>query len=229
MSFLEALRSSGSPLIAEIKPRLPDGSSLTCGRSLPELVQRYHELGPACLSVVTGRWFGGTPILVKQVRELSDRPILRKDFITRRHQLVESIELGADAVLLTAELLPPEGLNRLVSGCLELGLTPFVEVTTAEQIERIAQPSSCVVAVNNRDIRTKERTGDGIARSRELVEMVIGSRCAFPISASGIDHPDTGRELLSLGYRGLLVGTALLRASDHLAWRELAATPVGAA
>jgi len=224
--FLEALAEAPLPLVMEVKPRAADGTDLLRGRRVADLVARYEAAGAPCLSVVTGRWFGGTPDLLRDVVACTDLPVLRKDFLTRREQLVASRDLGASAVLLTAQLLPAVALRTLVLQALDLGLTPFVEVVDETEIASVVAAERCVVAVNNRDVRDGERTGAGPARSLALLDAVRRTGCRVPVSASGIDSPQVARTMLDAGYRGLLVGTALLRhdgsTADLSAWTALA-------
>lgn len=219
--FTEALRSTNIPMIGEIKARSATGQDLDRGRSVAELVERYATLNLPCLSVVTGRWFGGTDALLEEARRISSLPILRKDFITRRAQVDHSIDLGADAVLLTAGLLPPEGLNDLITHCGTRGVTPFVEVVDRQELSSIHAPETGIIAVNNRDIKNQERTGTGIGRSMDLAADVIRSGTPCPVSASGIEDPETANALLSIGYRGLLVGTALMADPVPERWKAV--------
>lgn len=226
--FYDALREAALPLVMEIKPQNSDGVNLLGGRSLDEIVDAYERAQAPCISVVTGKWFGGTPQLVADIRSRTDLPILRKDFITRKSQLEQTAELGGDAVLLTAQLLPSDALLRLSGEALEYGLTPFIEVVSAEEIyavRRVAQHS--IVAVNNKDIRTQERGAANLERSRRLLPAVLESGCALPVSASGIDTPEDARKVLSWGYRGLLVGTALLDAAQLDTWSDIGRVSAG--
>ena len=65
--FIDALRSARRPLIMEVKCRDAHGTELLDGRAVGEVVRRYARAGAPCLSVVTGRWFGGTPDLLTEV------------------------------------------------------------------------------------------------------------------------------------------------------------------
>lgn len=220
--FHETLALAGLPLIMEVKLQGPDGADLMGGRPVPEVVASYLAAGAPCLSVVTGRWFGGSPELLSEVRALTDLPLLRKDFITRQSQLDQTADLGGDAVLLTAQLLPVEGLRRLAEGALARGLTPFIEVVSAEEIHSISDlAAESIIAVNNKDIRTRERDAPDLDRSHRLLGDVLDQGCTLPVSASGIDTPEIAQWLLSLGYRGLLVGTALLDHGDLSQWSGL--------
>jgi indole-3-glycerol phosphate synthase len=164
LPFLDHLLSwrdhGKTPVIAEIKVRSAKEGPLMEGRSVESVVAQYVTGGAACLSVVTGRWFGGDSRLFEQVRALTDLPLLRKDFIVSRKELDASKAMGANAVLLTRRLLRPEMLTKLAEEALALELTPFVEVADEAELETTVLPRDAVLAINNRDIRIKE-TDDG--------------------------------------------------------------------
>ncbi|MER5889413.1 indole-3-glycerol-phosphate synthase [Streptomyces sp. NPDC001941] len=219
--FIEALLGAERPLVMEVKRRDAHGMDLISGRTPADIVTSYEAAGAPCISVVTGRWFGGTPELLRDVARLTQLPLLRKDFITRRDQLAATRELGASAVLLTAALLPASSMRTLVTAALSEGLTPFVEVTTEAELAAVPHADECVIAVNNKDIKARERDPGDIGRSLTLLPALLETGTPCPVSASAIDTPETAALLLSAGYKGLLVGTALMRASDLRAWPKV--------
>ena len=218
--FVDALLAAERPLIMELKARAADGADLLGGRGVGELVRRYEAAGAPCLSVVTGPWFGGSVALLREVVEHTHLPVLQKDFFTNLRQLRSAREAGAAAVLLTAGLLPDVALPRLVEASVTLGVTPFIEVTSAAEIAALPPCGDCVVAVNNKDIGRRERGAADIARSLRLLPEVRDTGTPAPVSASGIVDPSVGAQLLDAGYAGLLVGTGLLRAPRLEAWLD---------
>lgn len=217
-TFLDALLSAPVPVITEVKLTDGTGADLLGARPVSEVVDAYHDAGAPCMSVVTGRWFGGNSRLLREVAALTDAPLLQKDFLTRQSQLRQTRELGASAVLLTATLLPAAVLGHLIEHALRLGLTPFVEVRDEQEIDAVTHGPDCIVAVNNKDIRGRERDRGDLERSVALLAAVAGSGTPCPVSASGIHRPDVAAHLVDSGYAGLLVGTALLRTSSPRAW-----------
>ena len=219
--FIECLIGASRPLIMEVKRRDAHGNDLLGGRSVTDVVAVFESAGAPCISVVTGRWFGGTESMLREVTDITDRPVLQKDFITRRDQLDTAVRLGASAVLLTAALLPRSSMNNLIKASLSLGLTPFVEVTSEAEINGVLHPEECVIAVNNKDIRTGERDTGDVERSVRLLPTLTRSGTRCPVSASGIDRPEIAARLLEEGFAGLLIGTSLLRASGLQAWLDV--------
>ena len=220
MTFIDSLLAAERPVIMEVKRKDAHGNDLLGTRSVAELVAEYQAAGAPCLSVVTGRWFGGTEDTLREVARLTDLPLLQKDFITRQSQLLKARELGASAVLLTAALLPASSLAKLVDQSLGLGLTPFVEVTNEAEVASVPVADQCVIAVNNKDIKVQERDAGDIDRSLAMLAPVLATGTTCPVSASGIESPEVAGQLLQAGFAGLLVGTALLRSGQVQAWMD---------
>lgn len=216
--FIETLLGADRPLIMELKRRDPHGADLFGDRTIPEIVAEYEAAGAPCLSVVTGKWFGGADSMLREVASLTDRPVLQKDFITRKDQLEKAKALGASAVLLTAGLLPRSSMHTLVEGSLAIGLTPFVEVTDESEIDALPRADECVVAVNNKNIKNKEKDAGDLDRSLRLLPALTRSGTRCPVSASGITQPEDAVRILGAGYKGLLIGTGLLRTNNLTEW-----------
>ncbi|MEU9235805.1 indole-3-glycerol-phosphate synthase [Streptomyces subrutilus] len=217
-AFTDALATARRPLVMEVKRQDADGRDLTRGRPIAEIVRGYEEAGAPCVSVVTGRWFGGSEDLLAEVAALTRLPLLRKDFLTSRRQLERSRDLGASAVLLTAKVLPAGSLARLTDHALDCGLTPFVEVADAAEAAAVHRGAQCVVAVNNKDIATRERLAGDVDRGAALLPDVLRTGTRFPVSASAIDTPARAAGLLRHGFGALLMGTSLLGTPSLTDW-----------
>ena len=216
--FIDALLGSPLPVIMEVKRSDADGVQLMGDRGVTELIAEYTEAGAPCISVVTGRWFGGNDEMLLEAAAVTDLPILKKDFITREKQVVEAKEMGASAALLTARIMPKSSFQKMIEVILGHGLTPFVEVADHDEIESVVHAADCIVAVNNKDIRTQEREPGDIDQSRSLLEATIATGTPCPVSASAITDPRVAAELVTAGYKGLLIGTGLLLAPSVREW-----------
>jgi indole-3-glycerol phosphate synthase len=216
--FIDALLGASLPVIMEVKRQDADGNQLMGERTIPEVVAEYTAAGAPCISVVTGRWFGGDDQMLRDVAELTDLPLLKKDFITREHQIAEAKEIGASAILLTAKLLPKTALPKVIENTLAQGLTPFVEVVDEDELGRVTHPEDCVIAINNKDITTQERDAGDIDVSRAMLEPAMRTGTTCPVSASAITDPKVGAELIDAGFKGLLIGTGLLRSGSVQGW-----------
>ena len=144
-------------------------------RTTGDIVAQYVAAGAPCISVVTGRWFGGDDELFRDAVELTDLPLLKKDFITRERQILEAKHMGASAILLTARILPKSSFQRLIETILAHELTPFVEVADRDELESVIHAEDCIIAINNKDIRNQERDGGEIEVSRSLLQATLAT------------------------------------------------------
>jgi indole-3-glycerol phosphate synthase len=113
-------------------------------------------------------------------------------------------------VLLIAAALDDDALARLRATAEdELGLDAVVEVHTSEELRRAVMTGAKFIGVNNRDLRT-------FRTSLETSEHLIAEapRDRIMISESGLQDPKSLRHLRALGFRGFLIGEALMRAPD---------------
>ena len=216
--FTDALLASRLPVIMEVKRQDGNGVELMGDRTIEEVVSDYTAAGAPCLSVVTGRWFGGEEAMLDEVVSLTDLPILKKDFITRESQIVSAKERGASAILLTARILSKSSFQKLIATILRHDLTPFVEVADHDELATVVHTEDCIVAINNKDIRNQERDGGDLDLSRSLLEATLETGTPCPVSASAITDPRIAAELVTIGFKGLLIGTGLLRSGNVQGW-----------
>jgi len=91
----------------------------------------------------------------------------------------------------------------------ELGLDAMVEVHTSEELRRVLRAGARIIGVNNRDLRTFRTSMD---TSERLIAEAPPDRVM--VSESGLQDPKSLRHLWALGFRGFLIGEALMRAPD---------------
>ena len=219
--LLRALESNprAVKIIAEFKRRSPSAGTIRDDLSAMEIATRYERGGACAISVLTDeQYFGGSILDLGAIRANTALPLLRKDFIIDKIQIYEAAAAGADAVLLIVAALDDSALARLRATAEdELGLDALVEVQTSEELHRAVKASARIIGVNNRDLRT-------FRTSLETSERLIAEapRDRVIISESGLQKPKSLRHLRELGFRGFLMGEALMRAPDpEAALRDL--------
>jgi indole-3-glycerol phosphate synthase len=153
--------------------------------------------------------FGGSLEDLATARAATALPVLRKDFIVDRYQLLEAVAAGADAVLLIVAALSPEELRRLHDEAAELGLDALVEVHDADELDLALSLEAALIGINNRDLTTlKVDTG----RTFELLARVDGT--AATVAESGLHDRAQLDELKGAGVDAVLIGEALMRSED---------------
>jgi indole-3-glycerol phosphate synthase len=96
--FVAALRSRPKPAaIAEFKRASPSEGTIRADADPRHVAALYVDAGAACISVLCDARFGGSLDDLRLVRSSVSVPLLCKDFILSRRQLLEAREAGADA------------------------------------------------------------------------------------------------------------------------------------
>jgi indole-3-glycerol phosphate synthase len=218
--FAAALRSRGLSIIAEMKQRTPSRGVLTDDYQPADLARRYAEGGAVALSVLTHMaGFGGRPEHVVLVREATELPVLRKDFITDDYEIAEARASGADAVLLIAAALEPEQLGRLLAVARSRGVAAVVEVHDERELQTGLTAGAGIIGINHRNLRTFEIDLTLTERLRRGIPAGV-----IVVAESGIHTADDARRMRDAGADAILVGEELMRAHDPSARiRELTA------
>ena len=116
---------------------------------------------------------------------------------------------GADAVLLIAECLDDCSLRSLHNHCIELGMTPLVELYDPANLPRVLDAGARLVGVNNRNLHTFEVDLQHVVRLRAQVP----EDCVL-VAESGIRTHDDVSMLAAAGIEAMLVGESLTREAD---------------
>jgi len=221
--FVQTLESEPQWLniIAEFKRRSPSVGIISSDLSATEVARCYERGGACAISVLTDEeYFGGSIADLSAVRASTELPIVRKDFIIDPIQIYEAAIAGADAVLLIAGALDDTALAKLraiVEN--ELALDALIEVHTSQELRRALNAGAKMIGVNNRSLQTFQV-------SLETSERLIAEapRDRIMISESGLKTAKSLRHLQALGFRGFLIGEALMRSGDpEAALRDLIA------
>ncbi len=210
--LLAALSPRGGPMrvIAEVKRASPSAGAISAGLDAPAPARRYAAAGAAAISVLTdGPGFGGSLADLVAVRAAVAVPVLRKDFVLDRYQLLEARAAGADAALLIVAALEDDLLRRLLDDCAALGLSALVEAHDLAEAERAVAAGARIVGVNNRDLRTFQVD---LATSERILPTLPAQ--VRGVAESGVRTGDDARRLRRAGAANLLVGEALVRAVD---------------
>jgi indole-3-glycerol phosphate synthase len=184
--------------------------------------------GAAAISVLTepSRFDGSLEHLAEVVRAVTGAgvPVMRKDFLVDRRQILEARAAGASGVLLIVAMLNDKELPDLLACAREHSLFVLLEAFDERDLERIrallengrcaddAANRTLLVGINIRDLRTLAVDSGRLARLAPLLPE--GAVC---VAESGLASPSDAATAASLGYHMGLVGTALMRAANPAA------------
>jgi indole-3-glycerol phosphate synthase len=210
-AFVAALsRRDRLNVIAECKRRSPSRGVIKRDYDPVAIATGYAAAGAAAISVLTEpTFFDGTLDHLAAVRAAVPLPLLRKDFIVDRYQLVEARAAGADAALLIVAALGEAELRTLIGEAEALGLAVLVEVHDENELLVALDAGARVIGVNNRNLRT---LAVSVEASDRLIAHMPGDRVA--VAESGLRTRGDLVRLSSLGYRAFLVGERLMESRD---------------
>lgn len=193
-------------IVAEIKRKSPGAGEIRPDLNLVSQLEIYELQGASGISVLTDyRYFGGSIEDLKQIRNMTNLPILRKEFILDEYQLFESKAAGADSVLLIASILEKEQAHQLTIVAKSLGLEVLFEIHSFEELNKLNDEID-ILLINNRNLKTQETQ---VQHSFELASYL--PEHLVKISASGISNSDQLDQLQHLGFNGALIGESLLK------------------
>ena len=211
------LRLARFDVIAELKLRSPAAGVLAhAALDRRTQVEAYARGGAAAVSVLTepDEFKGDLKHLHEAAAQLrgSACPVMRKDFLTDPYQVIEARAAGAGGVLVIVGLLDDAELDAVLACASELGLFVLLEAFTAEDLARIGAlevdttRAPVLAGVNCRNLRD---LSVDFARFTELAPRLPPHLPC--VAESGIDSAASVEAIAALGFRLVLVGSALMR------------------
>ncbi|HEX3464157.1 MAG TPA: indole-3-glycerol phosphate synthase TrpC [Candidatus Elarobacter sp.] len=210
-AFRSALASARGPaIIAEIKRASPSVGLIVPHLDPAEVAREYQAAGADAVSVLTeSDHFLGDLAYVDVARAATKLPILRKDFLSTRYEVVQSAAYGADAILAIVAGLTDGCIAEMIEEARRYAMDVLVEVHTEAELYRALAAGAKLLGINNRNLHTFETD---LAVTEELLPLVPAGTVV--ISESGVKSQDDVRRLVEHGARGVLVGESLMRAAD---------------
>ncbi|MFW6267093.1 MAG: indole-3-glycerol phosphate synthase TrpC [Halanaerobium sp.] len=217
-SLKEKLAQNDISLLAEIKKASPSKGLIQPDFKPAAQLKAYEQAGAAGISILTDQeFFQGSKQILKDMRQLTELPILRKEFIIDPLQIYESFFIGADVVLLIAAILDDQQLESFLNLCRQLKLEAIVEVHNLDELERVLKTEAEIIGINNRDLNDfsvdLKTTAELTAELKKL-----GQRDNYYLIAeSGIKTREDIVFLKEIGVDGVLIGETLMRAESPAA------------
>ena len=205
--FAAAFSGPGLHVISELKKASPSKGLIREDFRPADLARELTDAGAAALSVLAEphKFLGGEES-VRIARANTDLPILFKDFVSTRYQILRARACGADAVLLIAAVLGDVEMSDLLSYARSLGMEALVETHTEDEISRAVGVGAKIIGVNCRDLKTFHTDPSITAGLIRLIPEGV-----VRIAESGMRSKEDLRLLRSAGADGFLIGEALMR------------------
>jgi len=211
--FERALSGGDLAFICECKKASPSKGLIAPEFPYLDIARTYEAAGAEAISVLTEpKWFLGSDDYLREIAEQVSIPCLRKDFTVDEYMLYEAKLLGASAALLICAILDEVRLKDYIRICDGLGLSALVEAHDEAEVEMALRAGAKIIGVNNRNL--KDFTVD-TGNSRRLRAMIPPD--VLFVSESGVRDASDVQAAREMGANAVLVGEALMRATDKRA------------
>ena len=217
-SLRDAKARNGGAVIAEFKRASPSLGPFAADRDFDVQLQAYRDGGATAVSILAEpALFQGSADEVRAGARYG-MPRLYKGFVLDVRHLDEAATVAqADAVLLIARVLGKH-TAAFADAARERGLEPLVELHELGEIPYARDSGATLVGINARDLAS-------FAISTPTADPL---REAFPdavlIRESGLATPDDARAAFAQGFDAALIGEALMRNDDPIAFLQACRT-----
>lgn len=193
-------------VLAEVKRASPSKGQMAQIADPAALAKTYADNGASAISVLTEeRKFKGSLEDLSAVRKVVSVPLLRKDFIANEQQILEARAVGADIILLIVAGLEEKVIAKLMKFTVELGMTPFIETHSAQELKVALGLGSEFVGINARDLSTFETDRNLFAKLVDLIPQGV-----IKVAESAVRNADDVAHYRRAGADVVLVGEALV-------------------
>ena len=210
-SIIQEIKKQKNALIVEFKRFSPSVKNFNKIRSIQDTIEIYDKSKCCCISILTDKNFGGSLNDISIAKKLTNKPIIRKDFIIDKTQILESKLYGADAILLIAKILTRKQIEDLYQFANELNLDVLIEIESIHEISKIKNIKSSLIGINNRNLKEQKINID---KSINLSNLIKNKN--FIVSESGIDIKNIKKIKEATNIKTFLIGGSILNSSKTL-------------
>jgi len=208
--YLQTTEEDPYKIIAEVKKASPSKGIIREDFDPLSIAQAYERGGANALSVLTEpHYFQGNIEYLTGIRRYSSLPLLRKDFIVTKYQILEALVYGADFILLIAKALTRKELKELYEYALHLGLEVLVEIHDKSDLVKAIFSGATIIGFNHRDLETFEMD---MELSKRLIPMIPNGKII--VAESGLYNHEQLVDLNKAGVDAFLIGEHFMRQDD---------------
>ena len=204
--LISALAQERFHMVAEYKTEEPGERSLGPASSEGEVLSAVEQYGSA-LAVHSAPEYGGSPALIKRMRNICDLPIICADVILRPYQVVQARLWGADGITLYPGMIDDHRhFGEMLSHAHILNMGAIVVVQNEEELDAALRVRAQIIALSARPLGGKKPDKKVL---RHLMDRCPADRTRLAVfGANEAKLMEELREELD----GILVGEAIMTA-----------------
>tara|TARA_Y100001970_G_scaffold287048_1_gene410743 strand:- start:1412 stop:2197 length:786 start_codon:yes stop_codon:yes gene_type:complete len=204
--LINSSRKKTNNIIAEIKKASPSAGILINNYKPETIAIEYEKSGVGAISILTEKnYFQGEIDHLSLINNKTNIPILRKDFIIDKYQILESKIYKADAILLILSILNDNEIKEFLNIAKEYGLDCLIEAHTEEELKRAINIGYPIIGINNRNLKN---LSVDINNTLDLIKKV--PKDFIIVAESGIKTKNDIIKYNNLGVFNFLIGESIL-------------------
>ena len=205
--YLVSTKEEPVRIIAEVKKASPSKGIIKEDFDPLVIAQEYSKNGANAISVLTEpHYFKGNLEYLTAIRRYVPTPLLRKDFIVDKYQIVEALVYGADFILLIAKALNEKELKELYEYARSLDLEVLVEIHDNEDLTKALNSNATIIGINHRNLGTFEMD---MALCDKLIPLIPKDKII--VAESGVSDTEVIKRLHKVGADAFLIGEHFMR------------------
>lgn len=206
-SYLKSTKDEPIRIIAEVKKASPSKGVIKENFDPLFIASEYSKNGANAISVLTEpHYFQGNLDYLTQIRRYVPTPLLRKDFILDKYQIMEALVYGADFILLIAKSLSTKELKELYEYARHLGLEVLVEIHDKEDLTKAIKSGADIIGINHRNLETFEMD---MSLCEKLIPLIPKNKIV--VAESGVSDVEIIKSLHEVGADAFLIGEHFMR------------------
>jgi len=198
-------------ILAELKKASPSKGLIRANFDILSLARVYEKAGVSAISVLTEpHFFKGSLKNLEILKKANiSLPLLRKDFIIDKYQILEALLYGADFILLIAKALDYKDLKKLFFFARNLGLEVLLEIHDEQDLQKALKCGANILGINHRNLQTFELD---FKLCKALIPKIPKNKVI--VAESGLNSPKILKNLHSQGVDAFLIGEHFMRQND---------------
>ena len=208
--LFSAQKNKTNFIIGEVKKQSPSAGEIISDYKPEDIAILYERSGVGALSILTeSKYFLGNIDHLSLVKKRTNLPILRKDFIIDKYQILESKIFQADCILLILAILSDDQVSEFISLANELNLDCIIEVHNEEELKRAIKINYPILGINNRNLKNLDiNINNSIILNKNLTNDFT------LIAESGISSPLDIKKFNDNKIYNFLIGETLLKSNN---------------
>lgn len=210
-SFADAMRSGGLKIVGELREVSPEMNMSNKYFDVYAMAEDFDKCADGISVVTESHRYNGKDLYIKQVREKTNLPVVKRDIIISPMEIFYAKTLGASAVTLVSAILDDVELREYINIINGLKMDAIVEVQTKGELIRALKAGAKIILMNTLDYESLQYNPDILSELAPIIPKNIIS------IADCVEYGDKELKLIvELNINVIFLTTDIFNVSDRV-------------